>query len=149
NGQVITYESYDSMNRLLQQRITQTPNPDAISRYVYYAVGNPEGQPVGLLKTFEDPRIYNSGNAYKYEWDAMGRGKKLTYPADSDSVQRTERWAYDASGRLSTFTNRNDSIQTFGYDGLNRVTGFTWNDGGTTPGVSFGYDAGSRLTTAL
>src|SRR5262249_20332651 len=30
-----------------------------------------------------------------------------------------------------------------------RVTGFTWNDGGTTPGVSFGYDAGSRLTTAL
>ena len=146
NGQVITYESYDNMNRLLQQRMTQSPEPDAVSRYAYYAAGNPDGQPVGLLNTFEDPRTYNSGNTYKYEWDSMGRKKKLTYPPDSDNVQRTEQWSYDTSGRLQTFTNRNGKIQTFGYDGLNRMTGFTWNNGGLTPSVSFSYDAASRLS---
>ena len=31
---------------------------------------------------------------------------------------------------------------------MNRLTGFTWNDGGLTPSVSFGYDATSRLVTA-
>ena len=36
-------------------------------------------------------------------------------------------------------------MQTFGYDQLNRMTGSTWNDGGVTPSVSFGYDEASRL----
>ena len=38
-------------------------------------------------------------------------------------------------------------MQTFSFDALNRMTGFSWNDGGTTPGVTFGYDAASRLTS--
>ena len=53
----------------------------------------------------------------------MGRKKKLTYPPDSDNVQRTEQWSYDTSGRLWTFTNRNGKIQTFGYDAFNRMKG--------------------------
>ena len=61
-------------------------------------------------------------------------------------MHRTEQWSYDTVGRLQTFTNRNGKIQTFGYDALNRMTGFTWNDGGITPSVSFGYDVASRLT---
>ena len=145
NGQLITYESYDNMNRLLQERMTETPEPDAVSRYAYYAVG--EGQPVGLLKTFEDPRIYNSGDTYTYEWDTMGRKKKLTYPPDSDSVLRTEQWSYDMSGRLWTFTNRDTKVQTFEYDALNRIKDFYWNDG-STPRVDFTYDAASRLIKA-
>ena len=38
----------------------------------------------------------------------------------------------------------NGKIQTFAYDALNRMNGFTWNDG-VTLGVTFGYDAASRL----
>src|SRR5207249_4108251 len=35
NGQVITYNSYDAMNRLTQQTVKQTPEPDAVTYYTY------------------------------------------------------------------------------------------------------------------
>ena len=74
----------------------------------------------------------------------MGRKQRVTYPLDSTNVHRTEQWSYDEGGRLYQFTNRGSKIQTFTYDQLSRITGFSWNDG-ITPGVSFGYDAASRL----
>jgi RHS repeat-associated protein len=137
NGQIVTCDSYDVMNRLLQQTMKQTPDPDAVTKYTYYTSG--------LLHTMQDPRLVatNSIYNYNYVYDQMGRQTGLTYPPDSQSVQRTESWHYDTAGRNDTFTNRDSKVQTFSYDNLNRQTGFTWNDG-LTPSVSFVYDAANR-----
>jgi RHS repeat-associated protein len=142
NGQLITNNTFDAMNRVTQQTVTQTPDPDAVTKYAYYAPG--EG-PVGLLKSFKDPRISATSYEYKYEYDTMGRKKKLTHPPDSLNIQRYEQWTYDTAGRLQTFRNRDAKTQTFTYDALNRMTHFQWNDG-STPAVDFAYDAASRVT---
>jgi RHS repeat-associated protein len=137
NNQIISYDTYDAMNRVTQQ----TASSAGTTKYSYYPGS-------GLLQNMKDPHLVdlNNGYQYAYEYDAMGRKKKVTYPPDSANVQRTEQFAYDAMGRLQTFVNRNGKVQTFEFDALNRMTDFFWNDGGTTPRVDFTYDVGSRLT---
>jgi RHS repeat-associated protein len=139
NGQTITNDAFDAMNRVTQQTATQTPEPSAVSKYTYYTSG--------LLNTMQDPRLVANNSTYKYTYgyDGMGRRTSLQYPPDSGNVQRTEQFTYDTAGRLGTFANRNGDTQTFSYDALNRMTGFTWDDG-ITPSVSFGYDVASRVT---
>src|SRR6266550_5258707 len=136
NGQVITNASFDEMNRVLQQNVTQTPGPLAVTKYTYY--------PSGLLNTMTDPG--NSTDSYTYDYDLMGRKRSLTYPADSNGNHFVERFTYDSSGRLETFKNRVGKTQTFSYDALNRITQSSWDDSGITPTVNFGYNAASRLT---
>jgi len=138
NNQTITYDTFDEINRVTQQTVTQSPGPLAITKYTYY--------PSGLLESMQDPRLVatNSSENYSYIYDNMGRKQWITYPIDSGGARRTERFTYDTAGRLETFKNRAGNVQTFSYDALNRMTGFSWNDG-VTPSVSFGYDAGSRL----
>src|SRR4029077_7776199 len=53
-------------------------------------------------------------------------------------------FTYDKAGRLDTFKNRLGNVQSFTYDGLNRLTDFSWNDG-LAPNAHFGYDVASRL----
>jgi RHS repeat-associated protein len=130
NGQTVTYDSYDAMNRLLQQTATQTPNPSAVTHYTY--------TDAGLLNTMQDPKL----NTYTYTYDTTGRKTQLTYPNS-----KLEKWHYDTAGRIDTFTNRNGKVQTFTYDALHRCMGFSWNDG-MTPSVTFDYDAASRLVEA-
>jgi RHS repeat-associated protein len=141
NGQIITYDSYDQMNRLTQQTAYQNPDPPATTIYTYY--------PSGLLKTLKDPYLVagNINDAYTYVYDQMGRKWTVTYPQDSAGVHRMEYFTYDTVGRLGTFQNRWANVDTFTYDALSRLTLSSWNDGGTTPDVSFGYDDGSRLTS--
>ena len=74
NGQVITNASFDEMNRVLQQNVTQTPDPLAVTKYTYY--------PSGLLNTMTDPR--NSTDSYTYVYDLMGRKTEVTYPAEPE-----------------------------------------------------------------
>src|SRR5437667_11611853 len=128
------------MNRLLQQTATQTPDPAAVTKYTYTQAG--------LLATMQDPRLValNSSYKYIYAYDTTGRKTTVTYPPDAGGTQRTETFGYDTAGRLQTFVNRNAKTQTFTYDALNRMTGFSWNDG-LTPSVTFGYDLASRLTS--
>jgi RHS repeat-associated protein len=146
NGQVITYETYDVMNRLKQQRVAQTPNPDAVTQYTYYAPG--ENGPVGFLHTMKDPHLVGTSEKYEYLYDSMGRKTWVIYPHDSSNppVQTVEYFGYDDAGRLQTYFNRNGKTQTFHYDALNRVKWFEWTDG-AAPRVDFGYDAASRLTS--
>jgi RHS repeat-associated protein len=138
NLQVTTYDSYDAMNRLLQQTATQTPDPNAVTKYTYTQAG--------LLATMQDPRLVALGSSYSYSYayDTTGRKTSVTYPPDSGNVQRSDSWTYDTVGRIGTFTNRSGEVQTFTYDALNRATGFSWNVNGLS--VTFGYDVASRLT---
>jgi hypothetical protein len=55
NGQVITNASFDEMNRVLQQNVTQTPDPLAVTKHYC---------PSGLLNTMTDPR--NSTDSYTH-----------------------------------------------------------------------------------
>jgi RHS repeat-associated protein len=137
NGQTITYNSYDSMNRLLQQTVKQTPDPDAVTKYTYYASG--------LLHTMQDPKLVadNHGYNYSYSYDTTGREIGLTYP---DSTN--EAWHYDTAGRADTFTNRAGKTRTTVYDALSRVASVSWNDvPASVPTVNFGYDVASRTSS--
>jgi RHS repeat-associated protein len=139
NGQVTTYDSYDGVNRLLQQTIKQTPDPDAVTKYTYYTSG--------LRHSMQDPRLVatNSSYFYTYSYDLMGRKTGLNYPPDSWNAQRNEVWHYDTDGRLDTFTNRESKHETITYDNLNRLTDTSWDDGNLTPAVHKTYDAACRL----
>lgn len=140
NGQTITYDIYDVMNRVRQQTAKQTPEPDAVTQYTY--------EPLGLLMTMKDPRLFGTNYSYAYTYDLMGREIRLAYPPDSGGFLRSENFAYDTAGRLQTYTNRANpgQVQTFTYDALNRRTGFSWL-GGSAPSVTFIYDAANRLTS--
>jgi RHS repeat-associated protein len=138
NGQVMTNVNFDEMNRLLQQNVSQTPEPVAVTNYTYY--------PSGLLHTMQDPHLNGTNDQYTYAYDLMGRKHIVTYPAEPvTGVHRTEVFSYDAAGRLYQYITRGSKTQTFAYDALNRMTDFNWNDG-STPSVHFTYDAASRLT---
>ena len=143
NGQITTFDSYDAMNRLLQQTVKQTPDPDAVTKYTYYTSG--------LLHTMQDPMLVANASSdnYFYSYDTTGRKTGLTYPLDSHGAHTSEAWHYDTAGRNDTFTNRNGKIETITYDGLNRITGTSWNDSGLTPSVTTTYDAASRLKTIV
>ena len=137
NNQSITF-AYNPTNYLLQQNVTQTPNPVATTKYTY--------DPAGLLRTMQDPRLVatNSIYAYTYTYDLMGRRTRLAYPADSGGTLRSEWFAYDTAGNLQSYTNRAGAVQTFTYDGRNRNTTSTWSDGTTAPTTT--YDPASRIT---
>src|SRR5205085_1515548 len=118
NGQVTTFDSYDSMNRLLQQTVGQAPDSDAITKYTYYTSG--------LLHTMQDPKLSSGSLTHTYVYDGMGRKTSLTYPpatsASPTPTPAVESWHYDTAGRNDTFTNRAGKIRTFTYDALNRPT---------------------------
>jgi len=140
NGQVTTFDSYDTMNRVLQQTVQQAPDPDAVTKWTYYTSG--------LLQTLKDPRLVatSSNESYNYSYDLMGRKNQLQYPLDSNSMRTTENWRYETRGLVDQFTNRNTKHQTFVYDNLDRLTDTSWDDGGVTPSVHNSYDVASRLT---
>jgi RHS repeat-associated protein len=141
NGQTVSYDYFDAMNRVTQQTVTQTPEPAAVTLYTYYTSG--------LLQTMQDPHLVgiHSTDTYSYTYDAVGRKQSVTYPADSGGFHRVEYFSYDTAGRLWTFQNRLAKVQTFTYDARNRMTGYSWNDSGLTPSVTFGYDVACRLKT--
>lgn len=142
NGQLTTFSTYDAMNRVLQQTVSQSPTADAVMKYTYYASG--------LLHTFQDPKLSSGSDNYSYSYDQMGRKTGLTYPSATPGASpKSEAWHYDTAGRNDTFTNRDSKVQTSTYDGLNRATNVSWNDSGVTPTVTFGYDAASRITSVI
>lgn len=141
-AQVTTFDSFDAMNRLLQQTVKQTPDPDAVIKYTYYTSG--------LLHTMQDPHLVavGSAEAYTYHYDLMGRKDSLAYPRpDPNTSPTTELWHYDTAGRIDTFTNRNGNTQRTLYDNLNRAYNIAWDDSGLTPTVTFYYNAASRVTS--
>jgi RHS repeat-associated protein len=142
NGQVTTYDAYDAMNRLLQQTVKQTPDPDAVTKFTYDSTGS------DLFYTMQDPRLVAvaSPEKYTFNFDQMGRQTSTVYPpAVNGGASTSESFTYDAAGRLYKFTNRNAKVQTFTYDRLNRPTNIAWNDSGLTPTVTFTYDVAMRV----
>ncbi len=128
NDQTITYDSYDSMNRLLQMTVHQSPTPDAVSHYTWTKAGK--------LDTMTDPR----SNLYNYDYDVLNRLITTTYPAGGG----TETRLYDWSGNLATFKSRAGATQTFTYDSRDRETYNSWSTGNPQPRTII-YDDASRI----
>jgi RHS repeat-associated protein len=152
NGQTITYDTFDAGNRVTQQTVTQTPEPDAITQYTYYTPADGASAPMGLLKSMRDPRLVaqSCSDAHGYTYDSMGRKIGMTYPAATcGGAGTSEAWHYDTAGRNDTFTNRWGYMRTLSYDALNRLTQSSWNGNNWTvpPAVTYSYDVASRLLT--
>jgi RHS repeat-associated protein len=129
NDQAITYNSYDSRNRLLQKTVGQFPTANAVTHYTWTKAGK--------LDTFKDPTL----NIYSYTYDRLNRLVTTSYPNTY-----TETWLYDIAGNLYQFKNRAGNIQTFVYDSRNRETSYTWSNGSPEP-RTLTYDDASRITS--
>lgn len=134
NNQLITFDSYDAMNRLTRQTERRDGNAanNMVTNWTWYQSG--------LLHTMTDPR----GKVYTYGYDSMNRKASMAYPLDAAGIARQETWDYDTVGNLWHFHNRRGNTQTFSYDNRSRQTYFSWDDG--TMARTTGYDAASRIT---
>lgn len=117
NNQLITYDTYDPMNRLQQQSVQRDTGITDVTHMTYDLAGN--------MKTFRDGR----SKTYTYGYDLMNRRERLTYPLDDYGVARQEVYHYDLANNMDTYTNRAGAVQTFQYDNRNRPIHFAWNDG--------------------
>ena len=80
------FDSYDAMNRLLEQTVKQTPGPDAVTKYTYYRFGSASHDArsaAGIANS--------SSDSYVYAYDTTGRKVGLTYPLDSHSASTSKR----------------------------------------------------------
>ncbi|HJT82314.1 MAG TPA: RHS repeat-associated core domain-containing protein [Chthoniobacterales bacterium] len=142
NNQLITNNSFDAMNRVLQQTVQLDPaNPTsnpAVSKYTYY--------PSGLVQTFQDPRLVASypTSFYTYTYNSVGLLTNLQYP-DAGGGPKSEQLTYDAAWNVRTYTNRAGHVLTNTYDERNQLTFQDWSDPATTD-VALVYDTASRLT---
>ena len=59
------------------------------------------------------------------------------------ALTKSETYAYDNNGNLTTVTDRKSQVTAYPYDPLNRRKMATYQDGSTT---TYAYDAGNRLT---
>src|SRR5207245_1611031 len=89
NNEVITYDSYDAMNRLLQKSVHRDTTSIDVTHMTYDSAGN--------LASNKD----ENGNVYSYTYDAMNRPLTMTYPNNL-----FESHSYDPAGNVATYANR-------------------------------------------
>ncbi len=152
--------TYDSFGRLDVLTYPAIPGQQLSVQY-HYGAG-------GQLASVIDP---SSGHAYWTLQDSSASGAFTTESfLDGTTVTRTESATqpttlgnihvatgggatlYDVSYLLdgnqnvrSRTDNVNNQSETFGYDHLNRLTSWTWNDGGLTQQESYQYDGLGNL----
>lgn len=117
NNQLITYDQYDTMNRL-QVQSTQR-DTDAIDQTVMTY------DPAGNLTKYVDGRQ----KTYNYAYDLLNRRIQVTYPPYDNGLSDSEYYHYDVANNMDTFTDRAGAIQTFEYDNRNRETHYYWSSG--------------------
>jgi RHS repeat-associated protein len=133
NGNRTTYQ-YDALNE-----VTKETNPKGgATNFAYDGNGN--------LTTLTD--ALNHTNTYTY--DSLDR-----LATRKDGLLRQETYAYDANGNVAKLTDRKGQVTTAKYDALDRRTFLGFGTTGTPPNesytstITFSYDGGDRLTSAL
>jgi RHS repeat-associated protein len=134
NDQIVTYDTYDGRNRLLQMTVPQSASVNAITKYAWTNAGK--------VRSMTDPL----NKVYTYDYDALNRLTTTHYPIDSGGALRTEANTYDFASNLLTFKNRAGAVQTFTYDSRNRETQYSWSTN-DPPDRTLGYDDASRITS--
>jgi len=126
NGNVTSY-TYNGDNQ--QTKITR---PDGTAETSSYdANGN-------LIR-----QTNAASQATSYAYNALNRVISTT-----DPLGHTTSYSYDAAGNRTSLTDPSGAGTTYSYDPANELTGISYSDG-TTPDVSFSYDAdGQRVVMA-
>jgi RHS repeat-associated protein len=148
NG-VITTNSYDYLDRMLTRRVIGAlgDQSSGLESFAYTVRGLTNyTDALGKLTRFVRDQL---GRTF-YQTNANQEVLGFTYnPSDqllalTDGKQQTNRWAYDAEGRV---TNKVDAASAemfrYQYDPAGRLTN-RWEAGGIS--TTFGYDAVGNLT---
>ncbi|XZF77791.1 RHS repeat-associated core domain-containing protein [Bacillus sp. AL-1R] len=122
-NKTISY-SYGSDNRLL----SLTDTSGKVTKFNY----NESGLPFEI--------VYGNGIKSLQSYDKLGRIKEIASNGNPNSGIFT--YEYDKNGNITTIQGY-DGTQTFSYDELNRLTGWT-NEAGTL--TTYQYDAVGNLT---
>src|SRR5262249_3104075 len=80
---------------------------------------------------------------HHFAYDGHRRKTAMIYP---DGTR--ERWSYDATGRLATYTTRAGQVRKHIYDGAARLVRSSWSPAGAAPTIIYEYDAASQLKAA-
>jgi YD repeat-containing protein len=121
----VTNQSYDALNRLIQQ-LQPAPAAGVARPTIGYAY---DGQ--DQLVSVTDPRNLVTS----YTVDGLGNQSKLVGP-DTGTTNQT----FDAAGNVKTSTDARGKITTYSYDVLNRITSIAYGSGTAT---TFEYDGGT------
>ena len=148
NGQVTkyVYDVRDSLAEVHQSTSpwtdpNTTPSPDMVTAYQYDNAGN-------LSRVVRASGDSSNERATDYAYDGLGRVRTETqYPSwPSTSPTLVTQYTYDLAGNRQTVVDPLGKTTTYGYDALNRLTSVGYSDG-TTPNVSYGYDADGNRTS--
>jgi RHS repeat-associated protein len=161
----LTYNSPGSAGNLLNMSVdSSTANPDSPSFF----------SPGGVMSGGADPLgpKFSSPVSTFYTYDVFDNLVQVTEGAQTrkylyDAISRITTITTPESGTVSTFyTDNNGNVcssdpslpcrvqdargitKTFTYDAINRPTGLSYSDG-STPAVSYKYDAGGSAAFAL
>ena len=133
NDQLITYDTYDPMNRLMHLRVQRDEGVMDETFMWYDFAGN--------MTMLWDPR--GEGCTYFYIYDWMNRRTDAAYLG---KIESQESYHYDFANNMDTYTNRAGGVRTIIYDNRNRETSSSWSDGST--GRSLTYDPVGNITMA-
>ncbi|MCL4371690.1 MAG: hypothetical protein M1380_12445, partial [Chloroflexi bacterium] len=147
NGQVTRYlyDVRDSLKEVHQSSSpwtdpNATPSPDMVTAYQYDNTGN-------LSRVVRASGDSSNERATDYSYDGLARVRSETqypsWPATSPTL--VTQYAYDLAGNRKTLIDPLNQTTSYGYDNLSRLTSVGYSDG-TTPNVSYGYDADGNRT---
>ncbi|MFC1524961.1 RHS repeat domain-containing protein [Planctomycetota bacterium] len=102
NAPRLTTNTYDNLNRLT----SSTDNLGNITEYQYDSRNNNK-----YTKDRED-------HITRRNYDAMSRLREVIYELPSDDIN--VQYGLDMNGRLTTLTDDNNNVTTYGYDAVNR-----------------------------
>lgn len=131
---------YDNRNRLIKVTLFNGSNTPVISQYYYDAVGNKLRMYTGLsspLTITGLDQVTGSDMDFsvtKYEYNHLGNMIKYY-----DPMGESETYTYDLNGNLKTRVDRNGTTFTQSYDGLNRNTQTSANNGDESHMTSYQY----------
>ncbi|HYD37307.1 MAG TPA: hypothetical protein VEA60_06815 [Allosphingosinicella sp.] len=142
----ITRTSYDNRDRVTQiEKGVWTNVAQIYAAYTY----NAGDRPLTVIDA--------NGNKAELSYDGFERQTRWTFPSESATGQINpldyERYEYDLNGNRTLFQKRDESILTFAYDALNRMTAkFVPERSGLSPthtrDVHYAYDLRGLQTRA-
>ena len=135
NGQIDTH-TYDALNRLTNTVYTnaqQTVGRDMVSESMAYDGNN------NVIEVVENYSLTNSSTETRTDTRSYDDFDRLFNR--TDSFNKTIQYRYDLNGNRTSLTDSDGLVTTYRFDGLNRVTDVTTQQGRT----GYSYDRSSLL----
>ncbi|NJD04665.1 MAG: hypothetical protein FIA99_19170 [Ruminiclostridium sp.] len=155
-GQALSFNQteygYNSRNMLTSVKTFDAGSPENYTQYYYDSVGNKLRMYTGLSAPLTingldniTPSSDTDYSVTKYEYDRLNRLITMT-----DPLNKPETYSYDLNGNMVQKTDRNGSIISMTYDGLNRLlANSVTNTGmpGYNSSITYSYTlTGNRLS---